>query len=220
MPIYAKFVDKYYEEGFRNTHRVKFDLFKRYGLIAAAGDRHLVEFLPGPWYLKDRETVAFWKFPLIHVQSRMDELEKRLARSKRLVNDEEPFELKASGEEGVRQIKALLGLGDLITNVNLPNRGQAPDLPEGAVVETNAVFSKDSVRPVLAGTLPVPVRNLVMRQVFNQETVVEAGFERDKELAFQAFVNDPLVNIDLKDAKALFDEMLENTKAYLPGYDV
>ena len=59
-----------------------------------------------------------------------------------------------------------------------------------------------------------------MRQVFNQETVVEAGFERDKELAFQAFVNDPLVNIDLKDAKALFDEMLENTKAYLPGYDV
>ena len=220
MPIYAKFVDKYYEEGFRNTHRVKFDLFKRYGLIAAAGDRHLVEFLPGPWYLKDRETVAFWKFPLIHVQSRMDDLEKRLARSKRLVNDEEPFELKASGEEGVRQIKALLGLGDLITNVNLPNRGQAPDLPEGAVVETNAVFSKDSVRPVLAGTLPVPVRNLVMRQVFNQETVVEAGFERDKELAFQAFVNDPLVNIDLKDAKALFDEMLENTKAYLPGYDV
>lgn len=220
MPIYAKFVDKYYEEGFRNTHRVKFDLFKRYGLIAAAGDRHLVEFLPGPWYLKDRETVAFWKFPLIHVQSRMDDLEKRLARSKRLVNDEEPFELKASGEEGVRQIKALLGLGDLITNVNLPNRGQAPDLPQEVVVETNAVFSKDSVRPVLAGEMPIPVRNLVMRQVFNQETVVEAGFERDKELAFQAFVNDPLVNIDLKDAKALFDEMLENTKAYLPGYDV
>ena len=54
MPIYARFVDKYYEEGFRGAHRVKFDLFKRYGLIAAAGDRHLVEFLPGAWYLKDR----------------------------------------------------------------------------------------------------------------------------------------------------------------------
>lgn len=220
MPIYARFVDKYYEEGFRGAHRVKFDLFKRYGLIAAAGDRHLVEFLPGAWYLKDRETVAFWKFPLIHVQSRIEDLEKRMEKSRRLVNDEEPFELKPSGEEGVRQIKALLGLGDLITNVNLPNRGQAPDLPKDVVVETNAVFTNDSVRPVLAGEMPIPIRNLVMRQVFNQETVVKAAFERDIELAFQAFVNDPLVTIDLKDARALFMEMLENTKEYLPGYDI
>lgn len=143
-----------------------------------------------------------------------------MEKSQRLVNDEEPFELKPSGEEGVRQIKALLGLGDLITNVNLPNRGQAPDLPKDVVVETNAVFTKDSVRPVLAGEMPIPIRNLVMRQVFNQETVVRAGFERDIELAFQAFVNDPLVTIDLQDARALFMEMLENTKEYLPGYGI
>lgn len=220
MPLYADFVDKYYEEGYRDNQRVKFDLFKRYGLIAAAGDRHLVEFLPGKWYLKDKETIDHWKVRMVHVQSRIDGLKERMAKSERLVNNEEEFELKRSGEEGVRQIKAILGLGDLVTNVNLPNYGQTPDLPEGAVVETNALFSKDSVRPVQAGTMPIPVRNLVMQQVLNQETVLRAAINRDKELAFQVFINDPLVTIDLKEARALFEEMLENTKDYLPGYDI
>jgi galacturan 1,4-alpha-galacturonidase len=33
-------------------------------------------------------------------------------------------ERKASGEEGVNIMAALLGLGELVTNVNLPNQGQ------------------------------------------------------------------------------------------------
>jgi alpha-galactosidase len=32
---------------FHSTDQVKFALFQRFGLLAAAGDRHLVEFLPG-----------------------------------------------------------------------------------------------------------------------------------------------------------------------------
>ena len=76
MPVYRAFVDKHYDEGFDDpakpwdaspfncAHRVKFDLFRRYGLIAAAGDRHLAEFMPGDEYLKDPETVRAWKFGL------------------------------------------------------------------------------------------------------------------------------------------------------------
>lgn len=220
FPLYEQFVEKYRIEGFRKHQQVKFDLFKRYGLIAAAGDRHLVEFVPGKWYLKDKETIASYGFSLTTVQSRMDQEKERNARAKRLVNQEEEFELKVSGEEGVRQMKALLGLGDLVTNVNLPNKGQMPDMPDNVVVETNAVFSKDSVRPVLAGTLPTPVQNLVIRQVHNQEGVLRAGIDRDLDIAFQAFINDPLVTVCLKDAKALFDEMIDNTKEYLPGYNL
>ena len=59
FPVYRKYVDEHFEEGFEErdmnwanacfacSHRVKFDLFRRYGLIAAAGDRHLAEFMPG-----------------------------------------------------------------------------------------------------------------------------------------------------------------------------
>lgn len=233
MPIYEEFVDKHYEEGhegdnkghwmnssFASANRVKFDLFKRYGAIAAAGDRHLAEFVPGVWYTKNPEVVKSWKFGLTTVSWRKNDLKERLAKSSELVSGDRQFILNATGEEGVRQIKALLGLGDIITNVNLPNQGQMPDMPQDSIVETNAVFTKDSIRPVSAGKLPNPVHGLVIRHVYNQETILEAALAKNKDLAFAAFVNDPLVNIPIEEAKVLFEAMLHNTKEYLHGWDI
>jgi alpha-galactosidase len=204
---------------FASANRVKFDLFRRYGLIAAAGDRHLAEFMP-PWYLKDPETVRKWKFSLTPVSWRVKHREELIQKGKRLAKGEEQVELKASGEEGIRQIKALVGLEEFVTNVNLPNQGQMQGIPIGAVVETNALFSRDSIRPVMAGKLPDDVQNLVMRHVLNQETALKAALTKDKSLAFRAFINDPLINIPVKEAEELFNQMLENTKEYLPGWDI
>lgn len=232
MPLYRDFVEKYYETGyekepeswrqslFASAQRVKFDLFRRYGLIAAAGDRHLAEFMPARDYLKDPETVEFWKFHLTPVAWRIEHRRELCRISERLLSGEEEVKLVPSGEEGVKQIKALVGLGDFVTNVNLPNIGQIPNLPLGAVVETNALFARDSVRPIVAGELPLPVNNLVIRHVLNQETILKAALQRDKELAFSAFVNDPLVMINLNDARQLFEQMLINTKEYLPGWKI
>ena len=72
----------------------------------------------------------------------------------------------------------------------------------------------------MAGKLPDAVQSLVMRQVLNQETILQAALKRDKEMAFRAFINDPLVTIDLASARKLFDEMLHNTGKYLPGWEV
>ena len=144
----------------------------------------------------------------------------RNARARRVASGEEDAPVKPSGEEGVRQMKALLGLGDLLTNVNLPNQGQISSLPLDAVVETNAHFSRDGIRPVTAGPLPADVNALVYRHVVNQEMTVKAGFERDLELAFKAFINDPLVTLSLPDARALLDAMVRGTKDYLNDYNV
>lgn len=229
FPLYNEFVDKFYETGFEedekdhwmnnsftSAQRVKFDLFRRFGLIAAAGDRHLAEAVNGNWYVKDPETVKSWKFGLTTVDWRINDLRNRLERSKRLASGEEVFELKETGEEGVLQIKALLGLEDLITNVNIPNSGQIPNLPIGTIVETNALFRKDRVEPIMAGPIPNPIYGMVATHVSNQETIVKASLTDDKKLAFSAFVNDPLVTLPYAEAEALFEEMLENTKDYLP----
>ncbi len=232
LPLYRQFTEKYAEEGFaidveadavrngyfNSVNKVKFDLFRRYGLVAAAGDRHLAEFCP-PWYLKDPGTAREWGFGLTPVSWRVKDLKDKMEKSCRLLSGEEQMELQHSGEEGIKQIKALVGLGDLITNVNLPNMGQIQGLPAGAVVETNAVFSQNSIRPVSAGQLPDEVYSLVIRHVINQETVIKAAFSKDKALAFKAFANDPLVNVGIKDAGRLFENMLANTRAYLPGWE-
>ena len=106
----------------------------------------------------------------------------------------------------------------MVTNVNLPNMGQIPNLPKDAVVETNAVFTSDSVLPVMVGDIPTEIYPLVARIIAEQEIVVEAAIKRDADMAFKAFINDPLVTIGIDEAKKLYAEMLQNTKKYLKEY--
>jgi galacturan 1,4-alpha-galacturonidase len=201
---------------FQCSHKVKFDLFLRYGKIAAAGDRHLAEFMP-PWYLKDPETVKSWGFGLTPVSWRIGDLERRLARRARLLSGEEDIEFKATGEEGHLMMKALLGLGDMVTNVNIPNRGQIPNLPLGAVVETNALFRRDQISPVFAGPMDSDILGLTMRHVTDQQMILRAAQTCDRKLAFAAFMNDPQMGkVDVNDAQPLFDDMLLAQKKYLP----
>ncbi len=229
FPIYCKYIAEHFEEGYEDAedghwmnstfvcaHRVKMDLFNRFGLIAAAGDRHLAEFMPGEEYLKDPGTVASWKFGLTTVEWRKADLQRRLERSRRLVSGEEKIELKPTGEEGILLIKALCGLGRVVSNVNIPNTGrQIPNLPEGAVVETNAVFERDAIRPVLAGSLPENIRQLVMPHVENHERIMKVvlGGNKDKALVVEAFMNDPLVKgrASEADVKKLVDDMMAAT---------
>ena len=231
FPMYQKLVEECAETGytrgldanwmnnsFRCCHKVKFDLFKRFGVLAAAGDRHLAEFCPGKWYLESPEQVKSWGFGLTTVAWRWNNLAERLQKSKDRLSGAEEVTLRNTGEDGVNQIRALLGLQDMVTNVNIPNYGQIPNLPYGAVVETNAVFRDDSVIPVQAGPIPKTIFSLISRVCAEQEMVVKAAITRDLELAFQAFTGDPLVTINTADARKLFDEMIANTSEYLQEY--
>ena len=229
MPMYREFAEKYWETGydeggdknwmnsnFNCAQRVKFDLFLRYGAIAAAGDRHLAEFVPR-WYTMTPETVKQWKFNLTHVDWRVCDLKDRMQRSDDLISGKTPVDLTPSGEEGHLLLKALLGLGDLVSNVNVPNRGQCPDLPLGAVVETNALFGFNRIQPVYAGPMPDGVLPLVSRHVQNQKNTLAAVLNEDRALALATFLNDPQMgNVGLEEGEKLFDDMLAAQKPYVP----
>ena len=232
FPYYKKYCDKYVDglptksdNNWMNNHfssqfKVRIDLFRRFGYIAAAGDRHLAEFCPGGWYLESPERVHEMKFALTPVSWRKKDLENRLERSRKLLSGEEEVKIWKTGEDGVHQIRALLGLCDLVTNVNIPNLGQIPNLPLGAVVETNAIFRSDEVTPVFAGNIPTEIHSLVSRICAEQEAVFDGIKRRDVEAIFEAFASDPLVTCSLSDARKMFNEMVENTKEYLKDYNL
>ena len=227
FPIYREFIAEHFEEGlderdanwanacFACKHRVKMDLFNRYGLIAAAGDRHLAEFMPGDTYLKDPETVRSWGFDLTSVKWRKEDLKNRLAKSGRLVRGEEQIELLPTGEEGILLIKALCGLTRIVSNVNIPNTAlQIPNLPAEAVVETNALFGRDSIRPVYAGEMPENVKELVMPHIRNHERILEAAKTRDAELVVRSFMEDPVTcgaHASEEDIRKLVTDMMAAT---------
>lgn len=192
------------------TSLVSMDFLRRFDALGAAGDRHLVEFVH--WYLTSEENLHRWGVILTPYSA-------RLKRSPRTTPDSLAGKaLAPSGEEGVQQIEALLGLNDLTTNINLPNRGQLAGYPCNAIVETYAELRHDTITPLIAGALPPGAAALVRGAVDRQQLLLDAIVQKNKHLAFQALLEDPLVRIPTDQAWQMFSEMTEATSGMLPGW--
>jgi galacturan 1,4-alpha-galacturonidase len=193
---------------------VKFDLFRRFGLPAAAGDRHLAEFLPASDYLADAQG---WGFALTPVDYRLRDRAARLARAEAIISGRVPPVAKRSDEAMLDQFAALMGGAEHVSNVNLPNRGQIANLPEGVVVEANARFGPDGIAPVHAGPIPEPLVAIVADHAARQKALVDALLAGDHAALFPLFASDPLVRpLREAEARAMFGEMLAATARWLP----
>ena len=229
FPLYDEFIDKFYESGynrkgignwmndsFTSNARVRMDLFRRFGYVAAAGDRHLAEFMDNGDYLASPACVKEWMFGLTTVDWRKNNLKERLARSARLLSGEETWQLKDSGEEGTLQMRALLGLSTMVTNINVPNKGQISNLPYGTIVETNAAFRDGILQPVFAGAVPDSIYPMISRAARENDNVLDAAFSGDLAFVREKFCELNMIKaLSDADKRALFDEMVAGTKDYL-----
>ena len=237
LKLLPKFMDKYFDSGyysgtdlkvfkkgdpFTYANRVKMDLYRRFGALGAAGDRHLVEFVDNTWYLKDKKTVKNWKFGLTTVDFRKQRQVERVEESIRLAEGKQPVKITKSDEEAIELMKAILGFKKVVSNVNIVNVGQMQDMPLGCVVETNCVFDHDSVKPIVANPLPSAVKNLVYRNAVNIETCYAGIKARNLDVIFESFVNQPLCStLTVEQARELFVEMMQGTRQYLDEfYDI
>lgn len=199
---------------FMDRSRVKFDLYRRFGIPAAAGDRHLAEFMPQAEYLDDCEA---WDFALTPVSYRVRDRERKRERAAALAAGQGSPEADRSDEALVDQIKGLMGLGDFVSNVNLPNRGQVQGLPLGAIVETNAHFSSLGVTPLVAGRLPDALQAIMAGHAERQMALLDAVFGARWGDLFDLFRTDPLVApLSADDARRMFTEMVRATARHLP----
>jgi len=229
MPAYRAFVEEFAEAGwtaqpvdpedeharyFEDRSRVKFDLTRRFGIAAAAGDRHLVEFLPADQYLHDP---AGWDFGLTPVDYRLRDQAEKAARATALADGTASPVAKRSDEALIDQIAALMGGGAHLSNVNLPNTGQVENLPIGAVVETNALFSGLGVQAVHAGRMPDALAAITADHAERQSALLQAVLAGEAGALFPLFHADPLVApLEEAKARAMFSEMVSATAAWLP----
>jgi alpha-galactosidase len=191
---------------------VSLDFLLRFGVLGAAGDRHLAEFVP--WFLPDEETIHSYGVPLTPYEWRI------AARDapRPTVAAMAAKRLAPSGEEGVAQIRAFLGFGELKTNLNLPNEGQWADAPLGHIVETNALIEEGRLRPLVARRLPPAAAALERRVMEVQALTLEAALRRDRGLALEALLLDPLCHLPTRRAEAMLEEMLDYASPWLPGW--
>ncbi len=190
------------EKWFDNDQRIALSFLRDFGVLGAAGDRHLAEFVP--WYLtsdQDLHRYAVVRTPYSWRERQAIEKRARTYEDNELVAEQ-------SDEEGVDIMRALSGSHTLLTNINRPNEGQVSYLPKGRIVESNGVISRDSIRAIVAQDPPLAIQNLVRHVSDVQEMTLEAVLEGDDDKLFSAFLSDPLMTIGRDRAKELFDRML------------
>ncbi len=191
---------------------VKLTLLENLGVIFGAGDRHVAEFFPG--FLGDAAQLGR-KYGVIlttiahrqHLMAqRRNDLEAYLAGP--------AWDWQKTDEQLAPLMAALLGGPSGEFFVNMPNRGQNPDLPLGAVVECSAAVDQRGVHPHALGELPATVKGVLTGHVARQELIVAAALTGRREPALAALVTDPLVS-DPSVAALMLDELIEANQKFL-----
>lgn len=203
---------------FADDHALKLSLFDRYGAMPGAGDRHVAEFFP--WVLTDAtDWGATWGVHLTSIADRERDEDGYRAALVDVVDDGADPPTWSSGEMVAPLIDSLVTGTPRELPLNLPNRGQAPYLPPGVVVETMCVADADGIRGRDAVTPPEPCAEWTRRHVAVQELTVEAALTGDRDLVHAAMALDPLCGrLDLHGLDAMTDDLLDATAAWLPQF--
>ena len=203
---------------------VRFELMFHLGRFPTESSGHVSEYLP---YFRSRpETLKRYARPGYRGESGFyannwpawrAESDERLARV--LAGDEE-YPMERGGEYPSRIVEAMTTGEPVAVYVNVPNDGWIANLERGGVVEVEAVVDRDGICPQPFGALPPQLAALDRRHLEIHDLAVTALLERDRELAVQALMLDPLTSAVCAPAeiRAMFDEMVTAEREDLPSF--
>jgi alpha-galactosidase len=201
------------------SNRVKIELFNRFGVLPAAGDRHLVEFFAG-FLTEESEWGRRWGVGLTSMDDRRQWLAFYMKEFQQLRRDE-VLASRPSGELVAQLIDARLRDRARDMPLNIANRGQVPDLPDDVVVESMVTVDASGARGRDVAHLPTVLAEQVRRISAEQELVVEAAVRGDRDLVLDAMLLDPLAGrIDYDALARMTDDLLAATAQWLPQFSV
>jgi alpha-galactosidase len=199
------------------SNQVKLALFERFGVWPAAGDRHLVEFFPG-FLTEASQWGKRWGVALTTIEDRERDAAGHQAHLAELRNATEVPRLP-SGEMVAPVIDSFVRNKPRSLPLNIPNAGQAPDLPPDVVVEAICVADGDGIRGRDHTRVPPLLTEWLRRIVASQETTVEAALSGERAKAVHAMMLDPLTGrIDLEQLEHMTSDLLAATAAWLPQF--
>ncbi|NCP32579.1 MAG: hypothetical protein GW867_21420 [Armatimonadetes bacterium] len=218
--VYPLLRGKLDERGDEEGHLLARKLFDLYGYYPVNNDRHIIEFFP---FLRQARAPGGLPYKL---QFRSEMLAERKGkapqeweeRRKRAAGEAEINLPKTPSPENVGALIGALATGAECKHlVNIPNNGAAPNMPDWAVVEIDALLTPNGPRGVYMGPIPQNVLAWTLTTIYQQELVVDAAVKGDRTLALQALVNDPQV-VSLEEAEGLLADLLEARRAQLPRF--
>ena len=222
MKMFNENVMKYYtKDKWDKFHfaDLTFEMYTRTGWFPYVGDNHLAEYVQ---MAKDHTKYKDFDEWIEQMEQGGQGINKKLIRShKRLKEGRYPkkgiLKMTNSGERAVSIIEGLLEDKGNFEIVNIPNDGIIDNLPRDLVIECTARIDKDGIHGVKMGNLPKSIAALLRIEASVQDLCVEAILKESKELAINCIATD--VNCgSYTMAEAIFDEMFELQKKYLPNF--
>ena len=194
-------------------------IFDAFGLFPIPGDEHLCEYLP---WVSDPTTEPWEKYELelyewqTHSQERDDQWVALQKATLEKTNPEAYIPLYSEG--ALEVIENIQMNSDLVWEaVNVPNQGQIPNLPLGAIIELPGVLNAEGVTGVPIGDLPEGIAELLRREITISNLTGDAVVTGDRQLALQTLLLDPVIR-DMDVAKQILDEYLIAYKEHLPTF--
>jgi alpha-galactosidase len=185
---------------------------REFDLVPCSVDSHIGEYVPFA-----REIADFVPVPLDFHQPVMEHME-RAARWVATTKVPLPLHLMGHSDEEVISIVEAMwtGVPQRIDAVNVPNRGYIPDVADGAIVEVGATVDGDGIHPEEMPALGEPLAGWIATQVALQDKVVDAALRGDRDLAFEALLEDPNSPADEGACRRIFDELVSLQADKLP----
>jgi alpha-galactosidase len=214
------------EKGEELGNPYTWELFRTFDAFPCVGDGHICEFIPGwqgegAYYGKTFGT-TFHNFESYAAgfDTVFDDMADQAYGRKPVVKEVQNPDEKATFKDEdlfIDVLSASMGSGSIYRTVNLPNIGQAANLPMGAVLEATTLINGDGFQPLCFGSLPPGITAILQRILSVQELTVEAALKADRKLAIQALVAGETVRTE-KEAAQMLEVILSTHKDYLPQF--
>jgi alpha-galactosidase len=197
-----------------------FEIYKRFGWFPYVGDNHICEYLQIGSQFTTQQDLTDWITRMEQAnEGENAQLKRYYNRLKKGRYPKKGMLMRGpSGERAIPIIEALLqDSNSYEIAVNIPNDGIIENLPQDLVIECSGIVNKDGVHGVKLGKLPKNIATILRIEASIQDLCVEAILTESKKLAIACLATD--VNCgSFEMAEAIFNEMMQVQKDYLPNF--
>ena len=205
--------------GERSDNPFAWQLLRLFGAFPAVLDRHITEFFP-QFYRDGTYGAQRLGEDAFSFEGTIAGGDAHFAQMGAIARGEQAVSVDPSGGEH-EQVMAIIGSlradDGACYSANLPNAGQVSGLPDGVVVESPAVATGGTLRPVAMPPLSPGLLGTLASRFQWAEVVVDAALSGSRDLVVQALVLDACC-ASLDQAAALADELIGAQSAWLPQF--
>lgn len=211
------------ERADRRSEPFSWSLFDRYGAYPCVNDRHVTEFFPerfpsGAYYGKVLGVDAFSFEDTIRLGDAIFEKMGKQARGEITFSDDMIQRNEGEHEQLLDILESLWSGRPSVFSMNLPNTGQVPNLPLGAVIESPVATCGGKFCPLSITDFPDKLAAIISRRLSSVQLTVEAALSGDIGLVVEALLMDGAIH-DWRTAEALANELIHAHKQYLPRFE-